>query len=50
MVVPPNERHNSIKGIVDAGGGRERGRARGRARGRDRGTHRMAARLLVWDV
>lgn len=42
MVVPPNERHNSIKGIVDAGGGR--------ARGRDRGTHRMAARLLVWDV
>lgn len=46
MVVPPNERHNSIKGIVDAGGGRERGRARGR----DRGTHRMAARLLVWDV
>lgn len=46
MVVPPNERHNSIKGIVDAGWGRERGRARGR----DRGTHRMAARLLVWDV
>lgn len=46
MVVPPNERHNSIKGIVDAGGGRERGRARGK----DRGTHRMAARLLVWDV
>lgn len=46
MVVPPNERHNSIKGIVDAG----RGRERGRARGRDRGTHRMAARLLVWDV
>lgn len=46
MVVPPNERHNSIKGIVDAGAGRERGRVRGR----DRGTHRMAARLLVWDV
>lgn len=43
MAAPPNERHNSIKGIVDAA---HRGRGRGRDCSRDCGTvtSRMAAR------
>lgn len=51
MVAPPNERHNSIKGIVDAAHrGVGRGKGRGRGGGTDTGmgtctvTSRMAAR------